>query len=298
MLYSMTGYGSATVSNALGTLSADVKTVNNRFLDVHVRLPREFEKFSIPLRKIAEKIVRRGKVDIAIGWKRGEKAMPEITCQYDQAKKYYTLFAEMKRKLGIEGAISLDDIKNMHGVIEVQRPEIDEKLMRQELDNVVSKALKKVVASRKIEGAEIKKDLVARKKEILTLWKNMSACGREVKARVEKRFDERIEDLRKKRDVDIDALNDRLAVEVMLFVDKADISEELARLKAHIDAIGKILTSKNDAPAGKQLDFLCQELLRETNTIGSKARDTQCAKYVLDMKNEIERIREQVQNVE
>lgn len=298
MIYSMTGYGSAKISNALGLFTADVKTVNNRFLDIVIRLPKELNKFSIPLQKFIEEHLHRGKVEVSINWQPGKEAIPELTYNLDLAKYYYKTISTFQKKVGIEDVITLKYITGLPGVMDFKSPDIEDDAFLKVLIELLKKALKGLIKVRSVEGEHIRQDLIKRKKQLETLYKKIDEKKEEVLSKFEQSLRNKLAELNKKLGLDVNANDERLAVELMLFIDKSDISEELVRLKAHLAALEKLLSKENTEPVGKSLDFLSQELLRETNTIGSKTRDTSVINFVLNMKNEIERIREQIQNLE
>ncbi len=299
MIKSMTGFGSAITSDpAFGEISIDVKSVNNRFLDFSVRLPRELNSIEPRIRDEVKRRLRRGKVDMFIRFVPAEEAQALYNIN-PTALRHYA--AQVKAALaGVDSAgadnIDLGALLQLPGVVSPGTVAAEDGPLTQLVITAVHEAVNALEQARQTEGRE----LVDAINEHLD---NLSAFRGEVEQvkdvlleEYRKRLKDRIELLGKTLDAAMDPV--RVETEIMLFADKSDITEELVRLDAHLKSFRAMANRDSGEPVGKSMDFLVQELLRETNTIGNKARGVAVASRIVSMKSEIEKIREQVQNLE
>ncbi|HEY5525624.1 MAG TPA: YicC/YloC family endoribonuclease [Clostridium sp.] len=293
MVKSMTSFGRAQSEEGNSHLfSIEMKSVNNRYLDINVRLPKFIIALEEEIRKIINKRLNRGKVDIFINYKNyGENsAMPILNMAL--AKKYYNCLKELSNTLDITDDITVSKIAKFPEVItlEVQEEDLEEILA--ELKPLLDSALDSMVDMRVTEGEKLKEDILFKLKDIENKVNNIEALSDEIPKQYKARLEERLKELTKGIILD----EERLAMEVATLADKAAVDEEITRLHSHLDQMRKTLNLNE--PIGRKLDFIVQEMNRETNTIGSKANDMDMTNTVINIKNLIEKIREQVQNIE
>jgi uncharacterized protein (TIGR00255 family) len=290
----MTGYGTATVAHELGEFTAEVKSLNARFLDVSVRTPKELAFAEMAVREEVKRHVRRGKVDVSVRWVPAPGAVPAAAINGHLLKHYLDALYDA---VGPEVAAAASPaLLGLPGVVtNTSLPPDGGRLQAAALD-AVGAALRALDESRCAEGAAHAAAILAHV-EVLEHFRLEVALARN--AAMEEhaaRLRARIEDLT--RNLALQADPARLEMEIALMADKCDITEELVRLDAHLAAFRAQCDPANPEPVGKTLDFLTQEIQREVTTIGNKARGVPAARRVLDMKGEIEKIREQVQNLE
>jgi uncharacterized protein (TIGR00255 family) len=292
----MTGFGSATLKHQLGQLTVEIKTYNSRYLDFNFRVPGVLSFLEPRLREQLKAEIRRGKVDVWIGWDERQGAQAAVQIDTDTIQSLYRQLAALKKRLHIKQEIPLASLLSLPGSITHTSPEIDKERLWQAVKTTTGKAMRQLQSMRKAEGKAVAKDISQRVRLLEQTRKTLSARKNAI---VEKYRTHLTNYLAKIAPASGAVLkSERLEAEVLLFADKADITEELVRLKSHLAAMRKLLQPQTPEPVGKPLEFLSQELLREVNTIGAKARDTKVAPLVLAMKNEIEKIREQLQNLE
>lgn len=298
-LYSMTGFGRATKKTARGQYVAEVRSLNNRFLDVNLRMPPGMAAFDQPLRELIRKTVTRGKVDCTLRWEPSEEIVPAPRIVQPILDQLIQQAKDVRRRHTGLAPISLHDFLRVPGV--VQEPSQEDihpqtfKAIGGDMESVVEKALQALQASRKKEGRALVDALKVHYRTMTTALEFVDGAKDLVVQRYRDRLTNRIADLLRGSDAPIDA--GRLELEVALFADKADLKEEIDRLRSHLTTFGEAL-EKQDESVGRSLDFLVQEMLREVNTIGSKCRDLDIAGQVLAMKNAVESIKEQVANLE
>lgn len=291
-LRSMTGYGSAVVHTDAGEFSADLKTVNNRFLDVAMRLPRELGFAEAALREVLRRRIRRGKAELSVRWTPPPGAPP----LYEIDKALLAFYrAQVEEALG-GSAVDAGALLALPGVVNAAAHPADEERIIAGLVAATQAAADRLDAARIAEGAHLVEDLLARADTLASESDAMEAVRDELFAEYATRLRERMAQIAQAAGVETDA--SRAEQEVLLFADRSDITEELVRFRGHLDALRGLCRNGGGDGAGKTLDFLTQELLREANTMGNKARWLEAARRVVTMKNEIEKIREQAQNLE
>ena len=294
MIKSMTGFGSVVRNDvALGEVSIDVRSVNNRFLDFSVRLPREFNAMEPRIREDVKKRLRRGKVDMYVRYVPAPDAQALYNINAAALRHYST---QVSDAFGDGSTADLGALLQLPGVVNPAPAASEDGPLVQLVSEAVQAALDALENVRAVEGNA----LVAAIAEHLDVMQNLRAEVEQEKdellADYRNRLKERIEVLGKTLEATLDPI--RVETEIMFFADKSDITEELVRLDAHIKSFRKMMERDTGEPVGKSMDFLVQELLRETNTIGNKARGVSVASKIVAMKSEIEKIREQVQNLE
>lgn len=295
MIRSMTGFGEAERDTPAGRLRAEVKTVNHRFFSVNIRLPNGLERFEPQVRDWLRTAVARGHANFSLRLSEGEgeAAAPALKLDVARARQYADIFRAMKSELGLAGEVDLALISRFNDVI-VRDDEAGPELEEAEVREATLAAVQALVVMREAEGRRLHDDLeerlVAMEQELAVVEEHAPTRLVAERDRLRRAVVELAEG------VGID--EERLAREIALLADKWDISEETVRLRSHVEHFRKLLDEEAAEPVGKRLSFLVQEMHRETNTIGSKANDAAIEQRVVNMKNEIERLREQVENVE
>lgn len=290
---SMTGYGKGEDENELYRFKIEIKSVNHRYIDINVKLPRQINYLEEVIKKETKEYLFRGKIDIYINLEYLNESQTDIEIDENLAKSYYNALTELKDNLNLKDEISLDNIVNIPDIIKTKRREIDEENILGVLKNALNISLKNISSMREKEGIELKNDILLKliniKEYVKVIEDRSPTVVIEYKTKLNDRINELIEN-----DTILD--KDRLNNEVAFFADKASIDEEIVRLNSHIKQLELIL--KEEGSIGRKLDFLIQEFNREINTIGSKSSDTIITSHVVELKSEIEKIREQIQNIE
>jgi len=287
----MTGFGRAAFEAEGTSFAVELRSVNQRNLDVSVRLPRSFGGLEPELRKLVAQRFARGKVDVGVAG--GGAPRPELEVDRVLVQRYLALARELSREPGVVDRVSVSELLAMPGVLRTVEAPAREEAAAAPLLAAVAAAADAALAMRAAEGAALERELRARLANVLALVAEIGGRAGEVQRAVRERMRLRAEQLRAETGLLDEA---RLYHEVALAAEKLDVSEELARLASHAEQFSAAFASAE--PVGRRLDFLTQELAREANTLGAKAGDAPLAQRVVDLKGEIDRIREQVQNVE
>lgn len=293
MIHSMTGFGRGQAAANGIAITAEAKSVNSRYLDISFRLPQELQQKELALKELIQDKIERGSINIRIRVDQANTGQPEIAINQKLARGYKELLNDLKEAAGIEAEITMQDLLRFDEIF-VSRQQDDEALatMWKLSKNAVEKALTQLVEMRANEGQQLENDLLKRVEHIDNQMQTVRELtqGRAEKSR--KELTERIQKL-----VDNEALDEeRLEMEVAILVDKMDITEEIVRVQSHIKYFKEALSG--DETVGRRLKFLSQEMNREINTIGSKANNSEISQHVVQAKESLEQIREQVQNVE
>ena len=290
-MHSMTGYGRCQVERDGRMMTVEVKTVNHRFLDVSFRLARHLMFLDDAVRKGVAARLARGHVDVFVNYENHRADAREVRVDVDLAKAYQQAFASLSQALSCGDGAALSDYVRLPDVLTVQEKEEDQQVVRELFDEALSGALDALIAMRAQEGESMKRDILDKITKLEQIRDEVAVRAPMVVEEYRIKLKERIAAL---TDGEIDEA--RLLTEIAIFADRAAIDEELVRLVSHTAQIRKTLELAE--PVGRKLDFLVQELNREVNTIGSKAMDAQIAQCVVQAKGEIEKLREQVQNIE
>ncbi|MEW6711656.1 MAG: YicC/YloC family endoribonuclease [Candidatus Riflebacteria bacterium] len=291
MISSLTGFGRASFTDEAGRISVELKSVNNRFLQLDLHLPYGFNWVDGLIRQQVSSQISRGKVYLhleAVDYNPNQ----DVIINRPLLKKLVDLSHEVSAETGKQMPVALDGLLSLPGVMKVDAKVIDNDQMWQRIKPVVDEALANFVEARRREGENLARDLRQRSdylKEALSLVETRIP---EIKQQFATRFTERITELAEKAGID----ESRLNTEIAIWVDRSDVSEEITRLRSHLKEFDNILNS--DKPIGRRLDFLVQEINREANTLGSKTSDVSVTQTIIDIKCEIEKIREQAQNIE
>lgn len=293
MLKSMTGFGRAFYDDGKRSFTVEIKSVNHRYLDLNIKLPRSLISLEDKIRKEAQKKLNRGKVDIFITQSIYNDDNYEVKLNKNLADSYYKCLNEIKNSYNVTDDISVSLIARFPDVVSVQQEEENFDEIWSEIKAPLKESIDTLIAMREKEGSKLKEDIKKKCDSInekVCLIEEKSSC---VVFEYKLKLNERIKELiGENREVD----ESRLAMEVAILADKACIDEEIVRLKSHINQL--IETLEKEEPIGRKLDFIVQEMNREANTIASKSNNIDIVHYVLDTKNEIEKIREQIQNIE
>ncbi len=291
MVLSMTGYGRARLTLHGRDITVEIKSVNSRYFEYSSRLPRGYSFLEDKLKKLVNGKIARGKAELNLTIVNVEAPDTVITPNVELARQYKAAMDEMARQLGMRNDVTLSGLCRFPDMFSAVHAEADEAELWQDVQAVAAAALENFVAMRAAEGAKLREDVLAR---LCTLEKDVGVIEQTSAARVQKYTDKlyaRLKELLDGRDID-DA---RILTEAAIFADKTAVDEETVRLRSHIRQYRDILALSE--PVGRKLDFLTQELNRETNTIGSKCNELDITRVVVEVKGEIE-IREQIQNLE
>ena len=289
---SLTGYGRARLTLHGRDITVEIKSVNSRYFEYSSRLPRGYSFLEDKLKKLVNGKIARGKAELNLTIVNVEAPDTVITPNVELARQYKAAMDEMARQLGMRNDVTLSGLCRFPDMFSAVHAEADEAELWQDVQAVAAAALENFVAMRAAEGAKLREDVLAR---LCTLEKDVGVIEQTSAARVQKYTDKlyaRLKELLDGRDID-DA---RILTEAAIFADKTAVDEETVRLRSHIRQYRDILALSE--PVGRKLDFLTQELNRETNTIGSKCNELDITRVVVEVKGEIEKIREQIQNLE
>ncbi|OIQ59460.1 hypothetical protein MOTE_11410 [Moorella thermoacetica] len=292
MLNSMTGYGRGEASGAGKTVSVEIRAVNQRFLDVVVRLPRAYGALEEKIRQELKKSLNRGRVEVALTIKEDNVEKRPVNVDTGLAMAYYNALKELAQKLSISADITAAGLLSLPEVITVAEPEWDETTLWPVVARALAAALAGLLEMRRAEGQRLQADLEARAAFVRRQVEAIRDRAPEVPREYAARLRERVGELAGGMDLD----PGRLELEVALMAERADITEEIVRLTSHLEQMQAAMAGAE--PAGRRLDFILQEMWREINTIGSKAGDLAISHLVVAVKGELEKMREQVQNIE
>ncbi len=294
MIKSMTGFGRSEYSDGKRNIVVEIKSVNHRFSEIAIKMPRRYGFAEDKVKAAVKEKLRRGKIDVSIMVENITENDINIKLNEMVAKQYYDTLTELKEKFDIQGGITLPLLAGMPEVIKSMADVDDEEEITNAILIPVNEAAKNLENMRAVEGEKLKDDLIEKGEGIKKILDQIEKRAPQVVADYSTKLKERIKEL---VGDSVEVPQDRIAVEAAIFADKCAIDEEITRLNSHLVQLKKILNSGEDT-VGKKLDFLVQEMNREANTIGSKANDITITNHMLDIKSEIEKIREQVQNIE
>ena len=292
VIKSMTGYGRAVETVNGREFTVEIRSVNNRYLDCSVKLPRSVSFAEEPVKQAVKKAVSRGKVDVFISVKSEVADEAKVSLNTGVLNGYLTAMRQMVEQFGVTDDISVSTLSRLPEVFLVEKPEVDEEQLLADLMSVVSKALDGYNAMRAAEGAALDADLRSRGNTILELVAQVEAGNGKTVADYRTRLENKLREVLANTAID----ESRILTEAAIFADKVAVDEETVRLRSHLQQMNAMLTA--GGAMGRKLDFLLQEMNREANTIGSKCSDVALARIVVDIKAELEKIREQTQNIE
>ena len=292
LIKSMTGYGRAVETVNGREFTVELRSVNNRYLDCTVKLPRSLSFAEDAVKQAVKQAVSRGKVDVYISLK--SEASDDISISINKAvlEGYLSAMRQMVSEYGIQDDISVSVASKLPDVFTVEKPQVDEEQLQKDLMSVVQKALEGYDAMRRTEGAALDADLRSRGQTILGFVTQVEQGNGQTVADYRTRLENKLKEVLASTNID----ENRILTEAAIFADKVAVDEETVRLRSHLQQMNTMLDG--GGAVGRKLDFLLQEMNREANTIGSKCTDVRLARVVVDIKAELEKIREQTQNIE
>lgn len=292
MVRSMTGYGRGTASDGNMTVTVELKSVNHRFFECSIKAPRQFSFFEDKLKSYLQSRIARGKVDVFVSFERGAVSTETVTVNEALAESVVNAMRSIAEKYNVSDNVSATAVAAVSGVLTVTSGQLDEEATGNIILSAASDAVDAFIAARETEGARLAADVISKSENILQFVEIVEKRSPETVVLYRERLENRIKELLQSASVD----EQRVLTETALFADKIAVDEETVRLRSHIAHLNEMF--KAAGPIGKKLDFIVQEMNRETNTIGSKCQDIDISRVVVDMKSEIEKIREQIQNIE
>ena len=292
MIKSMTGYGRAQGSFSGGEISVEIKSVNNRYLDCGVKLPRVYSFAEEAVKSLVQKTISRGKVDVYITVNSAGAGNIRITLNTPVVEGYLSALRQIARDYGVQDDISVSSLSRFSDVFLMEKQEEDEQEVREAILGVVSQALAAFDEMRTREGEALRQDLLSKSEDILALVATVEARSPVTVAAYQERLTAKMREVLENTAID----EARIIQEAAIYADKVAVDEETVRLRSHVDQFCSML--EGGGVIGRKLDFLMQEMNREANTIGSKGSDVEQARTVVDIKSGLEKIREQIQNIE
>lgn len=290
MIVSMTGYGRGEAELEGISFLVETRSVNHRYRDIFFRIPRELLALEDKMRRAITPKITRGRLEVFVTIKEAGDRGKKVEVDFQLARGYYRALEEIKNSFGINGKITLNQISNFPDVLNVQEEEM--LAYWPVLEEALDKALNNLITMRRQEGENLRRDLESHLGQIEILLKEIKMKAPLVVNFYRQKLLDRLAEILPEQEID----ESRLLMECTLFAERSSINEEVVRLASHLEAFRKALNS--GGTVGRKMDFLVQELYREINTIGSKSNDYEIARLVVEVKSELEKIREQVQNIE
>jgi len=293
LIKSMTSFGRAQSEEGKDScFSIEMKSVNHRYLDINIRMPRMMLALEEKIRNIISKKLNRGKVDVFINYKNYRNDIGKANLNMELAKNYYECLKQIQKELNVIDDISATKIARFPDVINIEEHEENLENIFNEISPLIDSALNLMEGMRSKEGEKLKEDILSKLKIIAIYVEEIEKVADSIPKNYKKKLEERLSELLSAVDID----ESRIALEVAILSDKAAVDEEITRLRSHLSQMKSTL--ELDEPIGRKLDFIIQEMNREANTIASKSTDIHMTNKVIEVKNTIEKIREQVQNIE
>lgn len=294
MIKSMTGFGRCEAEINGREITVEIKSVNHRYFEFSCRTSRGYGFLDDKLKSYVNSRVSRGKIDMFVTIGANDEAPSEVTVNHQLVSGYLSAMKEISDTYGVENDVTVVSLSRFPDVFTVHKPAEDEEQITSDVLSVAETALDSFIAMRETEGEKMKADILSRANTILSIVGEIEERSPQTVAEYEERLLERIKQTLEDYEVEID--EQRVLTEVAVFSDKVAVAEETVRLRSHFAQLEKFL--EYNEPVGRKIDFIIQEMNREANTIGSKVQDAVLAHKVVDIKSEIEKIREQVQNIE
>lgn len=292
MIKSMTGFGRCEVSEGDRKITVEMKSVNHRYLDVSMKMPKKLNFFDSAIRSVLKEYMERGKVDVYISYEDLSESNEALVYNHKIAAQYMDYFRQMKEEFGLEDDVSVSLLARCPEVFVMEERKADEKEIWHLLEQAVRGACKKFVEARVREGDTLRQDLIGKLDEILKSVAFVEERSPKLLSEYRQKLETKIRELFAEAQID----ENRLMTEVTIFADKICVDEEIVRLKSHVEAMKAAL--KTGGSVGRKLDFIAQEMNREANTTLSKANDLEISNLAIDIKTAIEKVREQIQNIE
>lgn len=291
MIKSMTGYGKSSLSINSREYQVEIKTVNHKYIDTNIRMPRIISYLEEDVRKLIASKIKRGKVDISISFENYSSDGNDIRINTELAKMYIENLKKLAEEENISANIEVTEITRLPDVLTI-KSNLDENQIKSELLQVVDEAVNQLINMRQNEGNRISEDILTKISQIEEKNEEIFKLSTGLIDEYVVKLEARIKEILKTEELD----KSRLMQEVVIYADKCSVEEEITRLKSHIGQLRNLIDS--EGPSGKKMDFIIQEMNRETNTIGSKANNLEIVNRVVDIKTILEDIREQIQNIE
>ena len=293
MIKSMTGFGRCEVAEGQRRFVVEMKGVNHRYLDVNIRMPKKLNFFETAIRSLLKQSVQRGKVDIFITYE--DLSESQVSLKYNEtlAGEYLKYFQQMQETFGLENDVRVSHLSRCPEVLTMEEQAVDEEELWNELKKALSGAISQFVETRSTEGENLKKDLLEKLDDMLMLTEQIEKRSPQIIAEYREKLETKVKELLEDTQIE----ESRIAAEVVVFADKICTDEEIVRLRSHIVHMKETLKSDENG-IGRKLDFIAQEMNREANTILSKANDLETSNVGINLKTEIEKVREQIQNIE
>ena len=293
MIRSMTGFGHGEVSNDKNQkVTVEMKSVNHRYCDISLKLPKKLAMFEANIRNIMKEYASRGKIDIYVSYE--DLSETAVSLHYNQAmaEEYMQVFKKMQKDFNIETKITAEALAKYPEVVTIEEVQQDEEVWWELLEAALRQAAEKFVETRTIEGANLKRDLLGKLDQMAADVTFIEERSPQIIAEYRSKLEEKVKEFLEDSTIE----ENRIAAEVTLYADKIAVDEEIVRLQSHISSMTDVLES--DESIGRKLDFMAQEMNREANTILSKANDLATSEIAIELKTEIEKVREQIQNIE
>lgn len=292
MIKSMTGFGRCEFSRGERKFTVELKGVNHRYLDVNIRMPKKLNYFEAAIRTLLKEYAQRGKVDIFITYEDTSQAQVSLKYNEHLAGEYMEYFKQMADKFTLENDVNVSVLAKCPEVLTMEEQPVDEEEIWAGLKEALTHAFEQFATTRLAEGDNLKKDILSKLDGMLELVGAVEKRSPEILKEYRNKLEDKVKELLQDTQIE----ENRIASEVILFADKICTDEEIVRLKSHIKSMQDALSS--EAGIGRKLDFIAQEMNREANTILSKANDLEVSDYAISLKTEIEKVREQIQNIE
>ena len=288
----MTGFGRYELINGQSKIMVEMKSVNHRYLDLSIKMPKKFNCFEAAIRNLIKNNVQRGKIDVFLSWENEEET--NVTLHYNRmlAQEYMDCFQEMKEQFGVADDVSVSMLASFPEVLVMQHIEEDVQQFWDSIQTAVEGALQGLIQTRILEGEHLKNDLLKKLDGMLELVQKIEKRSPVVLNEYRDRLEEKVKEVLENTAID----ENRILTEVTIFADKICVDEGTVRLRSHIMHTKEIL--EQEESVGRKLDFIAQEMNREANTILSKANDIEISDSAIELKTEIEKVREQIQNIE
>lgn len=293
MIRSMTGFGHGEVSNDKNQkVTVEMKSVNHRYCDISLKLPKKLAMFEANIRNIMKEYASRGKIDIYVSYE--DLSETAVSLHYNQAmaEEYMQVFKKMQEDFNIETKITAEALAKYPEVVTIEEVQQDEEVWWELLEAALRQAAEKFVETRTIEGANLKRDLLGKLDQMAADVAFIEERSPQIIAEYISKLEEKVKEFLEDSTIE----ENRIAAEVTLYADKIAVDEEIVRLQSHISSMTDVLES--DESIGRKLDFMAQEMNREANTILSKSSDVDLADHAIELKTNVEKVREQIQNIE
>ena len=293
MIRSKTGFGHGEVSNDKNQkVTVEMKSVNHRYCDISLKLPKKLAMFEANIRNIMKEYASRGKIDIYVSYE--DLSETAVSLHYNQAmaEEYMQVFKKMQEDFNIETKITAEALAKYPEVVTIEEVQQDEEVWWELLEAALRQAAEKFVETRTIEGANLKRDLLGKLDQMAADVAFIEERSPQIIAEYRSKLEEKVKEFLEDSTIE----ENRIAAEVTLYADKIAVDEEIVRLQSHISSMTDVLES--DESIGRKLDFMAQEMNREANTILSKSSDVDLADHAIELKTNVEKVREQIQNIE